>query len=253
MTLYKIKDWENLFETAETRKLKNLRWVPTPNKHDGLTYRRMVRQKNAARLFCAWNLILQLASKTQPMNRRGYLERDGIPLSPGDMADSTGFPADLFDEALSFFSSNGNSWLEAINKTPGSSPGEPGKNPGTPGSSPVEGRKEGMEGKNPPTPLKDGKQSLPYKNILYLAHCRDEVEKELAQYCNQLYRRRQDTKWTEKEVKAFRRIETYNEQDLEDISNYYCQTQFGRKDLLTFLNNFQVEIDRARIHKDKRK
>lgn len=116
MKIYKIKNWENLFETAETRKRKYLHWLPVPNKHDGLGFKKMLKEKDKERLFCYWNLILQIASKTTPECRRGYLERDGIPLSAEDMADIAGFAADGFKRALEFFSSNGNTWLDITYK-----------------------------------------------------------------------------------------------------------------------------------------
>lgn len=130
MTLYFVKGWQTGFETNETRKLKTLNWWPHPNKHDGLGFRKMAAQKNATELYCAWNLICDLASKTVPVSRRGYLERDGNPLTPEDMACCTGFPDSIFSKALSFFSSASIGWLciESAG-TPGESAGDSGEYP----------------------------------------------------------------------------------------------------------------------------
>ena len=57
-TIYRIKDWESLYETAETRKLENLRWAAIPNKHDGLGFRRVAQQRNRTELFAAWVLLV---------------------------------------------------------------------------------------------------------------------------------------------------------------------------------------------------
>ena len=131
MNLYHIKDWQSHFETNETRKLSKLRWWPKPNKHDGLGYRRMASQKNRCELYAAWNLIADIASKTTPTNRRGYLERGGIPLSAEDMGLTTGFPAEIFERALLFFASPEIQWLCV------ESAGTPGNVPGTPGNPPA--------------------------------------------------------------------------------------------------------------------
>ncbi len=114
MTLYRIANWEFLFETYETKKLAHLKWVPVPNKHDGLGFRRVAAQPNRCELFAAWNLILQIASKGKKSVDRGILQRDGRPLSPDDFAMMTGFPAEIFKTALKFFSSVELGWLEIV-------------------------------------------------------------------------------------------------------------------------------------------
>lgn len=141
--VYVIRNWQTLFETNETRKLKTLNWWPHPNKHDGLGFRKMAAQPNAVELYCAWNLICDLASKTTPANRRGYLERDNLPLSAGDMGCCAGFPADVFERALEFFSSDSIGWLCK------ESPGTPADSPDASGKLPAEGKgREGTERRN---------------------------------------------------------------------------------------------------------
>jgi hypothetical protein len=116
-TLYCIRDWDSIYENHESRKRKHLEWIPVKNKHDGLGFRRMVKQKNRCELFSAFILLVQLASKT-PV--RGQLSEDSagnLPLSADDAADKTGFPADIFEKAFSFFSGpeNSKSWIIAKN------------------------------------------------------------------------------------------------------------------------------------------
>lgn len=134
MDRYCVKNWQGHFETNETRKLKALNWWPKPNKHDGLGFRRMVAERDKIQLFCAWNLICDLASKTTPQGRRGFLERDSKPLNAEDMAFMTGFPADIFTRALGFFSNPSIGWLCV------ESAGTPGESAGVPGESAVEGK-----------------------------------------------------------------------------------------------------------------
>lgn len=90
-----------MYETSETRKLKSLTWVPTPNKHDGKGYRRLMAQDDPGNLFAAFVLIVGVASK---MPTRGVLEdRDG-PLDAQDLSFKTGFPAQHFQRAFDILS-----------------------------------------------------------------------------------------------------------------------------------------------------
>lgn len=109
--IYRIAQWDAHFETDETRKRDTLRWLPMPNKHDGLGFRTVAAQRNAAELYAAWLLMLQLASKAK-RGQRGRLVRDGHPLTAEDMAIMTGFPKEGFAKALTFFSQPKVSWIE---------------------------------------------------------------------------------------------------------------------------------------------
>lgn len=167
--LYQIAHWDEHFETSETRKLKSLSWVPTPDKHDGLGFRRLAAEKDACELFGAWNLILQIASRGRP-GSRGRLARDGVGLSAADLALMTGFPERIFTRALEFFSHPRQGWLvvvpagtrnaepESKNNvspgTPAAAPGAPAASPGTPAARPVEGMegRESRGGESPPVP-----------------------------------------------------------------------------------------------------
>lgn len=151
MKAYRIKNWASNFETSETRKLENLRWVPTPNKHDGLGYRKLASKKNACELFSAWNLMLQVASKGEK-NERGWLKRESFALNARDLSDMTGFPVRIFEKAFEFFTSEEIAWLEYVELTSletGCIPDHPGDPPDPPGYNPVEGKegKERREGK----------------------------------------------------------------------------------------------------------
>lgn len=176
MPTYRIRDWESVYETAETRKLENLRWAPIPNKHDGLGFRRLISQRNRAELFAAWILLVQVASKGR-RGQRGLIARDGRALSADDLELMTGFPAACFTQALTFFSdpkqgwlvtdssvdasapeasaagaqpSGSPSWPAPSSEFPLASPARPADSAGTPAASPAEGKeeKEGKEGKH---------------------------------------------------------------------------------------------------------
>jgi hypothetical protein len=107
--IYKIIDWDRHFENNRSRTVENLRWVCVPNKHDGEGFSTIMEQENAAELFAAWVLILQVASKCQV---RGSLVRDdGTPLTARSLASKTRGNVSWFTEALNFFTTKVK-WME---------------------------------------------------------------------------------------------------------------------------------------------
>lgn len=157
--LYSIKKWDEFYENAESRKIKNCRYILVPNKQDGTGFGRMASQKNRTDLFAAWILILQVASKCDP---RGILaSSDGIPVSPEDLEFKTRFPAKIFRDAFDFFSRPDIGWLEfsEISQLPGNLPVHPDDLPANQDSIRIEGK--GIEGKG--TEGKGREQSRPDK------------------------------------------------------------------------------------------
>jgi hypothetical protein len=77
---------------------------------------------------------------------------------------------------------------------------------------------------------------------------------DLQLWCNSLFRRRPDTHWTAKELKALKAIGDIPPSDRSTILRYYSasiphEKDYRRRDLSTFLNNFPGELDRARNFK----
>lgn len=71
----------------------------------------------------------------------------------------------------------------------------------------------------------------------------------------ELYSRRLTTEWSEKEIKAYKALHPIDPSELELVIAY-TQAQMAkgdkgihRRDILTFLNNFRGEVDRARAKK----
>lgn len=123
----KIKNWDSLYETHETRKLKRLNWVPIPNRHDGAGFRRVAARKDSCEIFSAWILLLQIASKSP--------ERGILPDSPGDAAFKTGYPERIFSKAYDVLSSKEIGWIETCGnlikiETSGDFPDTAGELPG---------------------------------------------------------------------------------------------------------------------------
>lgn len=109
---YAIKDWDKHFENSESRKVKSLTWVPVKNKHDGKGYRRVVSHPKSVQVFCAWNLIVQVASKTP---RRGLLRDEDGPLTTSDLAAKTGYPEAIFELAFEVLIHPKIGWLVKMN------------------------------------------------------------------------------------------------------------------------------------------
>lgn len=69
-----------------------------------------------------------------------------------------------------------------------------------------------------------------------------------------LFRRRPDTRWSQKEIKALKAIGNPDEDDLRRLEAYYSARlprdgDYRRTTLLVLLNNFSGELDRARNFK----
>lgn len=68
---------------------------------------------------------------------------------------------------------------------------------------------------------------------------------------NKLFNRRSTTAWSEKEIKQLKAV-AKREGVLDELTEietlYNSGYQYKRKDVITFLNNFSTELDRARSH-----
>lgn len=144
MTLYKIKDWDRLYENHQTRLLKRMVWVPVRNQMDNEGYLTLVDHPDGPSHFAAWIAILEVASRCR---ERGILSRaDGSAHNPRSLAIITRLPAGLFEEALPRLVSIG--WMtenKAHGALPQESRAEPQESCGNPAH---EGKGiEGIEGK----------------------------------------------------------------------------------------------------------
>jgi len=137
--MYRIRNWAKHFETNDTRKLVNLHWVKIPNQQDSLAYRTIANHQKGSAIFCAWILMVQVASKQSP--------RGNLPLSPEELGIITGFPADIFKLAFEVLKSPKIQWIE---QNPDNLPESPDASGYRPENPPLNGKKEGMEGNTDP-------------------------------------------------------------------------------------------------------
>lgn len=110
--LYRVKDWDKIFENNRTRELKHLDWVPMPNKMDGDGYTELLDHPDGMSHFAAWVLIVEVASKCDK-EKRGTLVRDrDVPHDARSLARVTRGSAKIFEAAIPRLVAIG--WLEQI-------------------------------------------------------------------------------------------------------------------------------------------
>lgn len=68
----------------------------------------------------------------------------------------------------------------------------------------------------------------------------------LQRQINSWYNRRDSTPWSQKEMKALKAIPEPDDEDLILLTEYVRHSPYRRRDILTLLNNWTGEIDRAR-------
>jgi hypothetical protein len=100
--LYAIAEWDTHFEKNRTKELKQMTWVPIPNKQDGDGYTELLDHPAGAAHFGAWVALIQVASKCSPRGTLLRDDRNGVrrPHDPASLSRITRIPASVFLEAL---------------------------------------------------------------------------------------------------------------------------------------------------------
>jgi hypothetical protein len=110
MTLFIVRDWNDLYENNRSRELRNLLWVPVPTKQDGDGYTDMVAMQDGAGLYGCWIGIVIVAAKCVP---RGTLIREtGHPHTAQSIARVSHLPEALMARTLSV--AVGIRWLDSV-------------------------------------------------------------------------------------------------------------------------------------------
>ena len=111
--MLRIKDWDAIYEKADTRKLAKMSWIAVPVKQDGDGYTELVTHTNGGFHLGAWLALLQIAAKCDP---RGTLIRDtGLPHTPATLSRMSRLPVDMLSEAIPRLIAIG--WLEDTETT----------------------------------------------------------------------------------------------------------------------------------------
>jgi len=110
--VYRVKDWEEHFENNRTKAMKEMRWIPVPNTHDGDGYTSLIDHENGASYLGCWLAILQVASKCHP---RGTLLRDNAkPHDSASISRITRLPKVIIEETIERLCSDDVSWLQVV-------------------------------------------------------------------------------------------------------------------------------------------
>ena len=113
--LYSIRDWEKHFEKSQSTRVLRASWVAVPNRHDGKSFRRLMRLPDGVAIYGAFHLIIQVASKCP---KRGILADEDGPLSPEDISDKTGAPAEIIQKALDVCCEPAIGWVICSERSP---------------------------------------------------------------------------------------------------------------------------------------
>ena len=147
--IYRIKDWEQHYETSETRKLKRLDWVKLSTKLNGDCALTLIEgHKDGPTHWAAWVAIIQVAAISK---QRGVLIQDnGEPHTAETLSRKTHLPKEWFEGALSRLASSAVGWViteshENLPVSPGNLPPSPEKIPPSPDVSGSVGKKPGAD------------------------------------------------------------------------------------------------------------
>jgi hypothetical protein len=107
--MYRVVNWEKLYENNRSRDILELDWVPFKNRHDGDGITELLDHDNGMAHLGAWVLLVQVASKCgKPAGKcgpgeipRGTLWRDiGEPHTIRSIARVSGGKLEVFEEAI---------------------------------------------------------------------------------------------------------------------------------------------------------
>lgn len=76
MITYQIKDWNENFENSKSRERDRCSFVCVPNKQHGMSFSRIMAEKDGSTIYGVWHLILGACSQ-QKKPRNGWLTSDG--------------------------------------------------------------------------------------------------------------------------------------------------------------------------------
>jgi hypothetical protein len=218
-----IKDWDLHFENDRSRQRAKCSFVCVPNKQHGMGFCRIMAEPDGAAIYGIWHLILGACS--QQTKRNGWLtsdgEQTGTPWGVEDLQLKFRRPEKEIKRAIQVLTSERVGWIANHEVTADSPPCD------------IEGRKEGIEGKN------GNGGFVPTPSMIRVG---------------KIFKRRETTRWTPQEVKAIAAIEPINEDDFKAIERYYGlslpqDSDYRRRDLVTLLNNWNGEVDRARKYR----
>jgi hypothetical protein len=117
--LYRVRDWDDIYEHRDQRNVKNMKWVSMPVQLDGDGYTLLMEQgERGSAMFGAFMALVQLGTKCVP--RGTFWRRAGEPHSPASIARITRHSVKLVEDMLDFCSKQ-TKWIDVgvYNETTG--------------------------------------------------------------------------------------------------------------------------------------
>lgn len=109
--LFKIRDWNDLYEVHQSRRPTMMFWVPMTNRMGEDGYIELMGHPSGAAFLGAWTAIVFVASRCVP---RGHLIRStGVPHTLESINRISRIPLEILREAIPFFIHEIN-WLEEV-------------------------------------------------------------------------------------------------------------------------------------------
>ena len=118
VSVLRINKWDSVFERAESRKLKQLNWIPWPNKRGSNGYQALLDEfgdVDGAAIYGCWNALCCHASEC---HIRGILATSrGNPLKLSHIARTSGFSISLFERLVAWATKEEIGWLIPLSES----------------------------------------------------------------------------------------------------------------------------------------
>jgi hypothetical protein len=110
-TVYRIKDWDERFENAMSRKVKTVTYIPFPIEQGSEHFVQMMASRDGAAAYGHFIAVVALAAS---MPVRGVLRRSGKSLTADSVAGRIGVPSALFRRSWDYLTSKECGWIECV-------------------------------------------------------------------------------------------------------------------------------------------
>lgn len=126
--LLRVRNWAERYETHESRKVKNLQWVPLRNDVSDPGFVVLMGMPDGAAMFGAWSALLMMAARCHV--RGTFADENGNPYSAAVIASVIRVNLELLERTIEVLTGE-IPWFEWVESgQPGQSPGSPAESPG---------------------------------------------------------------------------------------------------------------------------
>lgn len=112
--VYEVAKWKTVFETAESRRLKNLNWVSVPVDFSSFGYQQMLDEfgDDAPAIYGAWIALVAFSASCPVRGVLASSRGQALPIS--HLARVTGFPGKIFERLIAWASGADVAWLVLV-------------------------------------------------------------------------------------------------------------------------------------------